>query len=163
MSERPRRTPVPSQKAKDSTGAQRERGEAAPLATSGSFVALAHRSTPALSRAQKKIARTHTAQNRTTHVISQHLGNQSPSHHFERVLHCDISGRGCCVEHGRCTGRELRGGVGSDRFFLAHWRHTTARERAQNRTKQVSSQHLGNQSRSHHFECVLHCNISGCG
>ena len=42
---------------------------------------------------------------------SRHLAHQSPSDHFERVLHCDISGRGSCVTHGRSVWRELGGDV----------------------------------------------------
>ena len=140
MSARSSRTPVPSLKVKEGTGtqpgAQSERREAAPSATSVSFIALADRTTPEPLSSPKKKNRSHPAQIRATRVSSRHLGNQSRWHHFERVLHCNISGRGCCVEHGRCVWRELRGGAGSDRICLAHPRPTetfSAEERAQNR------------------------------
>ena len=42
---------------------------------------------------------------------SNHPAHQSRSDHFERVLHCDISGRGSCVTHGRSVWRELGGDV----------------------------------------------------
>ena len=55
----------------------------------------------------------------STTLSSRHQGHQSPLHHFEHVLHYDISGRGCCVGHGRCVWRDLGGDVEMRSNFLA--------------------------------------------
>ena len=88
MSERPRRTPVPSQKVKESTGAQpgaqRERREAAPSASSGSFVAL--------------------AQNHAKQIICAAGGEEQPD---------DVDGEGSDVEEVPASLRATLVGVSS--------------------------------------------------
>lgn len=104
---------------------------------------------------------THTQQNLTTHVSSWPVGHQSRPDHFGRVPHHDSSGRGNCLEHGRCAWRGFLGGMDADRLFCNPQPDFSAGERAQNRTTHFSSWGQGHQSPPDHLKRVLHCDISG--
>ena len=53
----------------------------------------------------------------TTPPSPRLLGHQSNPDHFERVLHCDVSGRASWVGHGHRLWRELDGDDKSDSIF----------------------------------------------